>query len=111
MKDTANTRLFAAIIEVLLGWMGFLGVGHIILGFSEQRRSSIMLGVVLMVAWWVLAILVLGCVFLTLGLGALCLLPAFPIYILVPVLSGFAILRPDSGPGRIVENLEARFSS
>jgi len=111
MNDSGNTRLFAAIIEVLLGWMGFLGVGHIILGFSEQRRSSIKLGVALLLGWWVLGLLSAGCAIFTLGLGMLCLLPAAPIYLLIPVLSGFAIVKPESSVGRFLQDIEARFGT
>ncbi|HUS17682.1 MAG TPA: hypothetical protein VM536_22015 [Chloroflexia bacterium] len=59
------------VIEIIAGIFGFMGVGHILSGRVIQ-------GIVLMVAWWVVAglswILILPLLLVTCGLG-ICLLP------------------------------------
>ena len=71
----------AVVLEALCGWVGFLGVGHLL-------RGHIGSGLGLMLLWW----LVLGGMFffgiLSLGAGLAC---AGPVWFVVPILSALAL--------------------
>jgi hypothetical protein len=71
----------AVVLEALLGWVGFLGVGYIV-------RGHILTGLALMVTWWI-TLLGLGFLgLLSFGSGLACL---GPVWFAVPLLSALAL--------------------
>jgi len=71
----------AVVLEALCGWVGFLGVGHLL-------RGRIATGLGLMLLWWlVIAGLIFFGIF-SLGAGLACV---GPIWFVVPVLSALAL--------------------
>jgi len=71
----------AAILEVVLGLFGLLGVGHL-------YANRILLGVVLMVGWWLFIAFEVIVDSITFGIAA-CLLT--PLHVIFPVLSGINV--------------------
>jgi TM2 domain-containing membrane protein YozV len=71
----------AVVLEALGGWVGFLGVGHLVSG-------QIVTGLILMVLWWMVGLLLFFVVLGSLGAGLGC---AAPIWFVVPVLSALAL--------------------
>lgn len=71
----------AVVIEALCGWLGFLGVGHLL-------RGQIGTGLGLLVLWWLVLGAMLFFGLLSLGHGLAC---AGPVWFIVPVLSAVAL--------------------
>jgi hypothetical protein len=69
------------LLEVVAGWLGFLGVGHIV-----SRR--VVRGVLLMASWWLGVLLGLTMVWATGGLGIVCFVP---IWLLGPIFSASSL--------------------
>jgi hypothetical protein len=71
----------AVVLEALLGWAGFLGVGYIV-------RGHILAGLALMITWWITLLVLFFLGVLSFGSGLACL---GPIWFAVPLLSALAL--------------------
>ena len=76
--DVEGASNIAAILEIVFGFFGLLGIGHVYTG-------RLLLGVVLMVAWWIYISLAAFISSLTLGIAACVFIP---LGIAVPIISG-----------------------
>ncbi len=76
--ETEGAATTALWLEIIFGIFSLLGIGHVYSGRT-------MLGIVLMIGWWIYIALAGFISAITMGLGA-CLL--VPIYIAVPIISG-----------------------
>lgn len=76
--DVEGAGTIALILEIIFGFFGLLGIGHV-------YTNRIAVGIVLMVVWWVFLGIAAGISSATLGIG-LCLF--VPIYLVVPIISG-----------------------
>ncbi|NJN92820.1 MAG: hypothetical protein HC875_01375 [Anaerolineales bacterium] len=79
-KGKANTNL-AVIVELLAGWSGFLGVGHLVMGRS-------LIGLALLLGWW--ATLIIGAV-VAVGTQGIALMCLGPIWFITPIVSAVKI--------------------
>jgi hypothetical protein len=82
-------RPLALIIEVFAGWLGFLGVGHVLVGITEEAWPRAITGMIFMVGWWIVVFILIAISVGTLGAGLAC---AVPIWFIVPILSAISIL-------------------
>ena len=77
-SDVQAAATTSLILEIIFGFFGLLGIGHVYSGRTP-------LGIALMAGWWVYLIIAGIVSSVTAGLGA-CLF--IPIYLAVPILSG-----------------------
>ena len=78
---SSERKPIAIIAEVLAGWVGFLGVGHFIIGNSR-------VGLALLLGWWAAIIIGAGITLGSLGGALICLGPA---WFIVPIISAVTI--------------------
>jgi hypothetical protein len=71
----------AIMAEIFLGWIGFLGIGHFILG---DKRN----GWLILIAWWIILMIMAGAALATNG-GAL--FRIIPAWFLLPIISGLTL--------------------
>ncbi len=76
--ETEAAATTALILEIIFGFFSLLGIGHVYSGRT-------LLGILLMIAWWVYIVVASFLSVITLGFGA-CIF--VPIYIAVPIISG-----------------------
>jgi len=76
--DVEGAAMTALLLEMIFGFFGLLGVGHI-------YADCIVLGIVLMVVWWLYVAIAVVISSITFGIAA-CIFG--PLYIVVPVISG-----------------------
>jgi hypothetical protein len=79
--DKSSNKPVAIIAEVVAGWFGFLGVGHLIIG-------NVALGLLLLIGWWAAIIVFIGVGLGTLGVALICILP---VWFVVPIISALTI--------------------
>jgi hypothetical protein len=88
-------RVLAAAVEVILGWAGFMGIGHYLTGLAEEDAARRSAGFKLMAIWMAaLLVLGLGSVFSVLCCLGIPALLVWPLYLIFPILSAAALLRP-----------------
>jgi hypothetical protein len=81
-------RRFALFAEIGCGWVGFLGIGRILLGIYQGSNNGVFVGILLLVAWWIALLLLVVTMNGAGNLGLFCLVP---IWIGVPVVSGLSL--------------------
>ncbi|OGO26267.1 MAG: hypothetical protein A2136_09405 [Chloroflexi bacterium RBG_16_54_11] len=90
--ETEGAAATAMWLEIIFGIFSLLGVGHVYSGRT-------LLGIALMVGWWLYIIVATVLSTVTLGIGA-CLF--LPIYIAVPIISGIqarTYMQKENGKG------------
>lgn len=83
MKDPGT----AIVLEILLGLLGFLGIGYLYAGYTTE-------GILRLIGWWIALGIGAVLVVVTFGIGSLCLIP---VMIAVPILSGLALKKRMQG--------------
>ena len=89
-RMTESTCLLVGIVEIVVGWFGFLGVGHILAGIVEERHGRVINGFLFMVCWWIVIGVLAAITAVSAGLGIIC---TGPVWLIVPLISGISLMK------------------